>query len=154
MQEFWFSFYLIIVSCRDAQEMKDSAYCFASKQIERIGRELPFSYTQEKLPKYMDQNTEDRIFYAETQVKTGTMNAYGQYLFAKLPKDGNQYKEMTVSDGSIIEGYQPYLFTFYLPLISSVCVPVDVNEEILAFSYCLFDKCEQLIQRFNNWRNG
>lgn len=126
--------------CRNYAEMKDSAYCFASKQITNR-RELPPSYID---PKYEHRNKDDNIYYAETQRKTGSINDYGQYLFAKLPNDAYSYKELTKNDPMVIIRYQPFLFT--------ICVPVDINNEILSFSYCIFDKCEDLIQNFNNWR--
>ena len=34
-----------------------------------------------------------------------------------------------------------------------VCAPVDVNEEILSFSFCIFDDCEDLVTAFTNYRN-
>lgn len=104
------------VSCRNAQEVKDVAYCFASKQIEKIEKELPLAY-EEPSP-YTAKNRDNTIFYVETQKKTGTMNDYGQFLFAKLPRDGNNYKEMTVSDPAIIRSFKPYLFTFFFEIIS------------------------------------
>ena len=76
-----------------------------------MNRELPVSFTEEKLPKYLDRNYKESIYYAETQKKTGLMNDYSQYLFAKLPEDPIEYKKLYKNDPDVKIKIEPFLFT-------------------------------------------
>ena len=114
-------------NCRDFQEMKDSAYCFASKQIEKIEtsltREDLLAKNSAKAGSFIDSlgsgasekikgYKQESIYYAETQKKTGAPNDYGQYLFAKLPHDYLKfYNEIKSGSNMIRTQYKPFLFT-------------------------------------------
>lgn len=111
MYEFRYNTFLKSDSCRDSLELKDAAYCFASKQIKKMNRELPLTFTEEALPKYLDWNYKDTIYYVETQKKTGRMNEYTQFLFAKLPDDPIEYKKLYKNDPEVKIKVNPFLFT-------------------------------------------
>lgn len=115
-------------NCRDNQEMKDSAYCFASKQIDKIvptitredllraNEDNKNAKVVDALPSGIDPKSifaQEEIYYAETQKKTGSPNDYGQFLFAKLPRDYlSFYNLIKAGDSQIKTQYKPFLFTF------------------------------------------
>lgn len=97
-------------SCRDNQELKDTAYCLSSKMLESITT-LPTPIDSSE-SQYIEYNSDNTIYYVETQKKTGSTNDYGQYLFARLPKDYMKfYNQQKDGDSNLKLRYKPYLFT-------------------------------------------
>lgn len=102
-------------SCRNWDEIKDSVYCFASKQIGKIGSNtdigeigLPPSYGDDM----KDFNDKDTIYYAETVKKTTSLNDYAQFLFAKLPENPLEFKKLTKENPELNAAYKPFIFSF------------------------------------------
>lgn len=102
-------------SCRDTQEIKDTAYCLASKLLPSISSmpdpvkkgEAYVGYTAE----YADTKS-NTIYYAETQKKSGSTNDYTQFLFARLPIDYMKfYDAQRQGDTTLRVAYQAFLFT-------------------------------------------
>ena len=122
-------------SCRDFQEMKDAAYCFASKQMNYMSQESKDEWVKnqkENEGKHGDDMWNgasdnarsfktETIYYAETQKKTGAPNDFNQYLFAKLPVNYMKFhEEIKLGNFNLKVNYKPYLFTFDL-LIQRLC---------------------------------
>ena len=107
-------------SCRNFQESKDVAYCFASSHIggKLEGQTYPKSFDDgEDSKNYVAQFPEgdNTIYYAETQRKSGSTNDYMQFLFARLPKDYRKYNEQYRAKGSNLKiRFKPFLFSFIL----------------------------------------
>lgn len=100
------------LACRDNQELKDTAYCLASKQLSKLDT-LPVAII-DNAPQYdsFKGSQENTIYYVETQKRTGSTNDYGQYLFARLPKDYMKfYEQQKDGDNMLKLKYKPFLFT-------------------------------------------
>lgn len=103
-------------SCRNFQESKDAAYCFASAQIAKINDYPPAFGEGGESDKYKAQfggASQNTIYYAETMKKTGSPNDYNQYLFARLPiKYMDYFNQYRATGSNLLIKYKPFLFTF------------------------------------------
>ena len=102
-------------SCRNFQESKDAAYCFASAQIALISKyPEPFEEggDNDNYKKDFGSPGDNTIYYAETMKKTGSPNDFNQYLFARLPIKYDQYfKSYKATGSNLLIRYKPFLFT-------------------------------------------
>lgn len=101
-------------SCRNFDEMKDVAYCFATSQMEKLGENIPDPFEGQTSP-YIAEfgGSANTLYYAETLRKSGSPNDYSQYLFARLPKDYQKYyKQYRAKGSNLMIEYKPFLFSF------------------------------------------
>ena len=99
-------------SCRDTQELKDCAYCLASKLLKNIAS-MPKSTNGDASYAIYDSPAANTIYYAETQKKSGSTNDYTQFLFARLPIEYMKfYDAQRNKDVNLRTAYKAFLFTY------------------------------------------